>query len=207
MNDDSWVGDEIPISNYPVELLNEIYTQVLALGNRLQAAAPPGRFISIGFATEPMLDPFAHSRGGAYQHQPGQLQTPAFPYLWYTSDISVPYGAWTDFYPVRIKKADSSGRTETEKELWQSYAKELNTLTSVVREKAFTLGLSKPSDPLYPNYVNDNTDIKAVYGDNLSKLREIAAKYDPEQVMTLTGGFLVQKGWSKAQSTETKNEL
>ena len=51
MNDDSWVGDEIPISNYPVELLNEIYTQVLALGNRLQAAAPPGRFISIGFAT------------------------------------------------------------------------------------------------------------------------------------------------------------
>lgn len=80
------------VSKYPLELLDEITAQVLAYGQRLQAAAPEGRFITISYVAEPFLNAFAHSRGGAFPHSPDQPTTPTFGFLWYTSDISLPSG-------------------------------------------------------------------------------------------------------------------
>jgi hypothetical protein len=42
---------------------------------------------------------------------------------------------------------------------------------------------------LYGNYVNSNTSLSDIYGDNLPSLREIKAKVDPRNIMGLAGGF------------------
>lgn len=94
-----------------------------------------------------------------------------------------------------------------ESELWRSYSRELQALTAAIREKATELGLTKMSDVLYANYAHADADASLVFGENFERLREIAIKYDPEKVMTLTDGFLVQKELSKSENTNAKSEL
>lgn len=53
-------------------------------------------------------------------------------------------------------------------------------------------GLSAWDDILYPNYALADSPLELVYGENVPRLRKIAAKYDPYKVMTLTGGFKFQ---------------
>ena len=101
----------------------------------------------------------------------------------------------------------TKSHSEIEMQTWQAYSKELKAFTAAVRDKAIKLGVSKPSDPLYANYAHADTDVERIYGENLPRLREIAARYDPDRVMTLTDGFLVQKGWTKSHDAETKVEL
>ena len=47
-------------------------------------------------------------------------------------------------------------------------------------------------DILYPNYALPDTPLELMYGDNVPRLRELAAKFDPGKVMSLTGGFRLQ---------------
>jgi len=42
---------------------------------------------------------------------------------------------------------------------------------------------------LYGNYVDANTPLVDIYGDNLPRLRALKAKIDPHNVMGLAGGF------------------
>lgn len=42
---------------------------------------------------------------------------------------------------------------------------------------------------LYGNYVDANTPLADIYGDNLPKLKALRAAIDPQNVMSLTGGF------------------
>ena len=42
---------------------------------------------------------------------------------------------------------------------------------------------------LYGNYVDANTPLVDIYGDNLPKLKALRAAIDPQNVMGLTGGF------------------
>ena len=42
---------------------------------------------------------------------------------------------------------------------------------------------------LYPNYAIYNTTMERIYADNLPRLREVKAKYDPFNVMGLSGGW------------------
>jgi len=46
-------------------------------------------------------------------------------------------------------------------------------------------------DPLalYGNYVDANTPLVDIYGDNLPRLQALKAQIDPDNVMGLTGGF------------------
>ena len=83
----------------------------------------------------------------------------------------------------------------------------MRSFSASVREKAIKLGVSKTTDAHYPNYAHADTDVALIYGENLGRMREIAARYDPEQVMTLTDGFIVQKGWTKPEKSEVKDEL
>lgn len=43
--------------------------------------------------------------------------------------------------------------------------------------------------PLYANYAMFDTPLERIYGDNLKTLRAIKAKYDPDNVMGLAGGW------------------
>ena len=49
--------------------------------------------------------------------------------------------------------------------------------------------LSDHPTALYGNYVDANTPLVDIYGDNLPKLRALKAKIDPKNVMGLAGGF------------------
>lgn len=62
-------------------------------------------------------------------------------------------------------------------------------LSNDIQAKAVNLGVSRWDDILYPNYALDGTPLELMYGTNVPILREIAAKYDPEGIMRLTGGF------------------
>ena len=61
-----------------------------------------------------------------------------------------------------------------------------NRLTAVA--KAEGLLADRPT-ALYVNYVDANTPLVDIYGDNLPKLRALRAKIDPKNAMGLAGGF------------------
>lgn len=50
-------------------------------------------------------------------------------------------------------------------------------------------GVYSPDIPRYPNYALDGTALETMYGDNVGILGEIKAKYDPQNVMGLAGGW------------------
>jgi len=49
--------------------------------------------------------------------------------------------------------------------------------------------LADTPSALYGNYANGKTALDSIYGENLSLLRKLAAKFDPSKVMSLAGGF------------------
>ena len=69
---------------------------------------------------------------------------------------------------------------------------EVKNLTRIIQAKAVELGISRFDDVLYPNYALVDTPLELLYGENVPHLKEIAAKFDPERVMSLTGGFRFQ---------------
>ena len=66
---------------------------------------------------------------------------------------------------------------------------ELKEFSRIIQAKAVEEGQSRWDDILYPNYALTDTPLNLVYGENVPRLREIAAKYDPDKVFSLTGGF------------------
>ena len=61
-----------------------------------------------------------------------------------------------------------------------------NRLSVVAKAEGLLLDHPKA---LYGNYVDANTPLVDIYGDNLPKLRALKAKIDPNNVMGLAGGF------------------
>ena len=61
-----------------------------------------------------------------------------------------------------------------------------NRLAAVAKAEGL---LSDHPMALYGNYVDANTPLVDIYGENLPKLRALRAKIDPKNVMGLTGGF------------------
>ena len=61
-----------------------------------------------------------------------------------------------------------------------------NRLSAVAKAEGL---LTDHPTALYGNYVDANTPLVDIYGDNLPKLRALKAKIDPANVMGLTGGF------------------
>lgn len=54
---------------------------------------------------------------------------------------------------------------------------------------AQTEGLLADPSALYGNYVDANTPLVEIYGENLPKLQSLKAEIDPNNVMGLAGGF------------------
>ncbi|KAA1473356.1 FAD dependent oxidoreductase [Dentipellis sp. KUC8613] len=49
--------------------------------------------------------------------------------------------------------------------------------------------MTEPGEALYTNYALGDVPLKAIYGNNVERLREIKRKYDPKSVMALAGGY------------------
>ena len=72
------------------------------------------------------------------------------------------------------------------------FVEAVKDMSQIIQEKAVELGVSKFDDILYPNYALIDTPLELLYGENVPRLKEIAAKFDPEKVMSLSGGFRFQ---------------
>lgn len=58
-------------------------------------------------------------------------------------------------------------------------------------EVAISDSADAASAPIYGNYALFGTSAQKLYGPNLPRLRAIKAKYDPKNVMSLTGGWKI----------------
>lgn len=66
----------------------------------------------------------------------------------------------------------------------------LMQLAGDMQAAAIAEGLSSSDALFYPNYVLSDTPLERMYGDNVGVLAEIAKKWDPWHLLSLTGGFL-----------------
>jgi hypothetical protein len=80
-----------------------------------------------------------------------------------------------------------------------------NVMANAMHASATTLieaeikdGQDLASATAYVNYALFGTPLERIYGDNLERLREIRGKYDPQDVMGLTGGWKFE-GTSKCE--------
>ncbi|KAH7334975.1 FAD-binding domain-containing protein [Rhizoctonia solani] len=123
------------------------------------AALRGGVFIS--YDVEPFLPSMnKRSKGGAYPHD----------------DFLAPlnlYFAW-------------SGDSNDD---W--YLAALEESTRVIREQAIAEGqdIAGAKQIKYGNYASATEDLSSLYGPNLERLKAIKAKYDPNNVMALAGGY------------------
>ncbi|KAL5476865.1 hypothetical protein ACEPAI_3051 [Sanghuangporus weigelae] len=158
----------VPIVHYTVSILEEMTAQVKAFASRL-SEVNNGDPILVSISPEPFLSSFAHSRGGAYPHPPERQVNPSSASIAWKEDPGTPL-------------ADKIARQT-------HFASELRNFTSLIQAKAVEEGQSLWDDILYPNYALTDSPLNLVYGENVPRLRNIAAHYDPDKVMSLTGGF------------------
>ncbi|KAH8116010.1 FAD-binding domain-containing protein [Phellopilus nigrolimitatus] len=158
----------IPIVQYTQPLLDEMATQVQAFGANL-TAQNNGSTVVVGAAPELFLNPFSHSRGGAYPHPPSREVTPAATYISYQTDPNLPFAAQSTKHAL--------------------FVSELKQLSYNIQARAVSEGVSRWDDILYPNYALADSPLELLYGSNLERCKALAAKYDPQRVMSLTGGF------------------
>lgn len=140
-------------------VLEEIVTQVINTGNAVTAQSADALAV-VSCSAEPFLDPFAHSRGGAYPHPPTRQVTPGSPF-------------------VAIQAAGPD----------VDLAGAVKQLSTAVQARAVEVGQSRWDDLLYPNYALVGTPLELMYGGNVARLAELAKQVDPKGVMTLAGGI------------------
>lgn len=157
-----------PVVKYTVPILEEMVTQVNAYATRL-SEQNNGAPIIVSISPEPFAHPFAHSQGGAYPHFPDRQLCPSSSSIAYQQD---PEASLDD----RVTRHSA-------------FVEELKNFTHIIQTKAVEEGQSRFDDILYPNYALTDTPLDLLYGDNVPRLKEIATKFDPDKVMSLTGGF------------------
>lgn len=161
--------------------------QVNAFGQRL-TEQNNGSTILVVVQPEPFYQPFTHSRGGAYPHSPDRELTPACPFIVYSANANDPLGT-SSYISHFFSRVSSVVPSDVQQARHNYFVSELKDFTRLIQAKAVEEGVSRWDDILYPNYALVNTPLDLVYGENVPRLREIAANHDPERVMTLTGGF------------------
>lgn len=178
----------VPILNYPISVLNEMSAQVDAFGNRLHSENPDID-LSLSMSPEPFLSAFAHSKGGAYPHSPSRPVTPSsMSIIYQTPNTSVTLGMLSQFLRM-LCVAHTYHLVEEQENRQAGFVTVLKEFADKIQAKAVSEGVSAYDDIKYPNYALYDTPLKLLYGDNVPRLKEIAARFDPDRVMTLTGGF------------------
>lgn len=157
---DRFTGQAVPILKYTLPILEEMAAQVLKTGTALTAQSN-GSLVSVSWSAEPFLNPFAHSRGGAYPHPPTRQVTPSNPNIVLQSSA-----------PPQVDIVAA-----------------VRELSTQVQARAVEEGQSRWDDLLYPNYALAGTPLELMYGENVGRLQELAKKVDPKGIMKLAGGF------------------
>ncbi|THV05591.1 FAD-binding domain-containing protein [Dendrothele bispora CBS 962.96] len=111
---------------------------------------------------EPFHGVFSHSTDSAYPHSPDRPVTPCNTFVNFKDIGDVEY-----------------------------FQGALRDLSASIQAFAIDAGESRADDLHYPNYALVGTPLELIYGDSLPRLRELKAVVDPQNVMNLTGGFLV----------------
>ena len=88
----------VSIANYTKPILDEMALQVKSFASRLVEEKNDST-IRVNIAAEPFLNPFSHSRGGAYPHDPNRQVTPSTPSIRYQEDPGTPLGAFWPWSP------------------------------------------------------------------------------------------------------------
>ncbi|KIJ54864.1 hypothetical protein M422DRAFT_240953 [Sphaerobolus stellatus SS14] len=115
----------------------------------------------VGFALEPFTSTlYDHSTGGAYPHSPAHPWTPFAPTIVYSD-------------PANDGAALAA----------------VKSACAIIQQIAIEEGQSSPDAILYSNYAAKGTDLRLLFGDNLPLLRTLRAKYDPLDLLSLTGGW------------------
>jgi hypothetical protein len=65
----------------------------------------------------------------------------------------------------------------------------LHNITDTVRTAALVDGQNVSHAAVYGNYAIFGTPLEDIYGANVERLRKIRAAIDPEDVMSLSGGW------------------
>lgn len=99
----------------------------------------------------------------------------------YPPDRSVPYLPLNIYYAWTSSLADSAFQDAIRQSAQQ--------LTNVALAEG-QVGVNTAS--IYPNYALFDESVERIYGDNLSKLKTVKARVDPNNVMGLAGGFKIQ---------------
>ncbi|PAV20386.1 FAD-binding domain-containing [Pyrrhoderma noxium] len=156
----------VPITEYTTSFLNEVVTQLKSTELRLRLQYP-SLAINVSYYAEPFVNANAHSLGGAYPHDPARPTTPSLCFLSYSVDTNLSSGERARLQAV--------------------FAAELRHLCHTIQSYAVSEGTSRWDDILYPNYSPPDAPLELFYGSNVPRLKEIAARVDPEKIMTLAG--------------------
>ena len=163
-------------------------SQAFLMEQRLKIRLPDQEFF-VHIVAEPFINPNAYSLGGAYAHPSDRPVGPASPEVFYASDPTLTLcGSPCNFYLPLCLSIDTAERSA----LYNEFAEEIQAYSKIIQGRAVKEGLSRWDDLLYSNYALQETPLELLYGENVPRLRRIAAEYDPEKVMTLTGGFRLQ---------------
>ncbi|KIJ29152.1 hypothetical protein M422DRAFT_188866, partial [Sphaerobolus stellatus SS14] len=103
---------------------------------------------------------FDRSTGGAYPHSRAHPWTPLNVFMAYRDTVS------DEETILAIRAASAS-----------------------IQQVAIKEGLSSPDAILDPTYAAKTTNLRLLFGDNLPMLRALRAKYDPHNLLSLTGGW------------------
>lgn len=77
---------------------------------------------------------------------------------------------------------------EGEDKFW---VKTMKDALEAVRRVAIEEGVTRDDAPVYLNVTLEDTPVEHIYRGNLQKLREVRARYDPDNFWSLTGGFRI----------------
>ncbi|KAL5512398.1 hypothetical protein ACEPAG_3390 [Sanghuangporus baumii] len=99
------VGQVVPVTNYPLDLLNQITEEVVVLEGRL-TRANDGLPVIVGVSAEPFLNPFSNSRGGAYPHPPSRQVTPMAISVLYEINLNSTKDEQSGFHEMVVSSDD-----------------------------------------------------------------------------------------------------
>ncbi|KAF5346348.1 hypothetical protein D9758_011479 [Tetrapyrgos nigripes] len=151
----------VPVANLSVNVINALFNESKFWGERLQLKS--GSFIS--YDIEPFLPSILSHNTSPSSWPPTREKT------YYPQNI---YFSWT---------------AELADDVFFDAARQSAAQVTRVALQDGQEGVDTAAP--YPNYAIFDTPLELLYGDNLPRMREVKGRVDPDNVMSLAGGFKI----------------